>query len=61
MDFSLNKEYAIGLDREVPLAEFRQRFVIDEQDLIYLDGNSLGRLPKASQKYVQDVINHEWG
>ncbi|MCH8127351.1 kynureninase [candidate division KSB1 bacterium] len=61
MDFSLNKEYAIGLDREDPLAEFRQRFVIDEPDLIYLDGNSLGRLPKASQKYVQDVINHEWG
>ena len=40
---------AQGLDAQDPLAAFRERFVIDDPELIYLDGNSLGRLPRASR------------
>jgi len=43
------------------LAEFRQQFVITDPHLIYLDGNSLGRLPKAVAARVQQVVNDEWG
>jgi kynureninase len=35
--------YAQDLDRQEPLASFREQFVITEPELIYLDGNSLGR------------------
>lgn len=38
--------YARDLDRQDELAAFRSHFVATDPDLIYLDGNSLGRLPK---------------
>ncbi|MDB5060090.1 MAG: kynureninase, partial [Chloroflexi bacterium] len=43
-----DSSYADELDARDPLAHFRERFVVEEPDLIYLDGNSLGRLPKAT-------------
>ncbi len=49
------------LDASDPLASFRDRFVISDPDLIYLDGNSLGRLPKASVDLARDVIERQWG
>jgi kynureninase len=36
------REHAERLDAADPLAGFRERFVFDDTDLIYLDGNSLG-------------------
>jgi kynureninase len=54
-------EYAQALDAQDELAAFRQKFVIDDPDLIYLDGNSLGRLPKASVAWMRQVVEHEWG
>jgi len=54
-------DYARELDRHDPLARFRDEFVIDDSDLIYLDGNSLGRLPKRSVARLREVIEHEWG
>lgn len=53
--------YAQELDQQDELALFRQRFVIDEPELIYLDGNSLGRLPTAAISRLQQTIEHEWG
>ncbi|HEU0239990.1 MAG TPA: kynureninase [Micromonosporaceae bacterium] len=44
-----------------PLASFRDRFVITDDNLIYLDGNSLGRLPKATQDRLRRAIDVEWG
>ena len=44
-----------------PLAPFRQRFIIDEPALIYLDGNSLGRLPIATIDRSSRLIREEWG
>jgi len=53
--------YAQQLDQSDPLAHFRDRFVINDPDLIYLDGNSLGRLPKKTIPHLQDLIEKQWG
>jgi kynureninase len=48
------------LDAEDPLAGFRERFVIDDPEVIYLDGNSLGRLPHATRARVGELVE-QWG
>jgi kynureninase len=47
------------LDAIDPLARFRDRFVIKDE-LIYLDGNSLGRLPRETAVRIREVIETEW-
>ncbi|MGH8948862.1 MAG: kynureninase, partial [Acidimicrobiia bacterium] len=47
--------------RSDPLAWFKERYVFSDPDLIYLDGNSLGRLPSAAGPLVDRVLRHEWG
>lgn len=54
-------EPAVELDRSDPLALFRERYVFTDPDLIYLDGNSLGRLPAAAPTLVERVVRDEWG
>ncbi|MBX3010823.1 MAG: kynureninase [Caldilineaceae bacterium] len=49
------------LDQADELRVFREHFVATDPDLIYLDGNSLGRLPKATAALLQDVIERQWG
>lgn len=49
------------LDATDPLAGFRDEFVIDDPELIYLDGNSLGRLPVRSAARLREVVEEEWG
>ena len=61
MDFSVDEHYAHWLDEQDELAHFRERFVIDDPDLIYLDGNSLGRLPRATRARLQEMVDDEWG
>ncbi len=61
MTIRTDVEYAIDLDKHDELARFRDEFVIDDPDLIYLDGNSLGRLPKRSIDRMQAVVEGEWG
>jgi kynureninase len=55
------RERAVARDRADPLRRFRRRFVIADPDLIYLDGNSLGRLPVATRRRLRQVIDAEWG
>jgi kynureninase len=56
-----NREYALALDAADPLAKYREKFVINDPDQCYLDGNSLGRLPKATIQVVNDFLVKEWG
>jgi kynureninase len=49
------------LDAADPLASFRDRFVIDDDLVAYLDGNSLGRLPKATLERLAVFVREEWG
>jgi kynureninase len=49
------------LDAADPLAGFRDRFVFADPGLVYLDGNSLGRLPRATTERLARVVDEEWG
>jgi kynureninase len=48
------------MDRDDPLASMRDRFILPE-GVIYLDGNSLGPVPKAVPARVARMIEQEWG
>ena len=61
MKFTSAPAFAKELDAQDELAPFRDRFVIADSDTIYLDGNSLGRLPKTAVPHMQHVIEHQWG
>ena len=50
-----------ALDAADPLAAFRDRFSFADPDLVYLDGNSLGRLPRATVGRLAAVVGEEWG
>lgn len=54
-------ESVAQLDQEDPLAKFRELFVIADPEICYLDGNSLGRLPKATIDRVNSFLTDEWG
>ena len=54
-------ELAQTLDAQDELAHFRDAFVSDDPNLIYLDGNSLGRLPKNTVGVMQHAIEQDWG
>jgi kynureninase len=54
-------EYARMLDREDPLGHFRQEFVFQDPSMVYMDGNSLGRLPVKTIKYMDSAIRDQWG
>lgn len=58
---TFDRTAAVALDEADPLAHFRDRFVIDDPSLIYLDGNSLGRLPLATRDRVREVLELGWG
>ena len=51
----------MDLDRRDPLAGFRDRFAVADEQQCYLDGNSLGRLPKATLARLARVAGEEWG
>lgn len=56
----MTREQAAELDAADPLAGFRERFAISRPERIYLDGNSLGRLPRATRERVIDGLD-DWG
>lgn len=50
-----------ALDAQDPLHRFRDQFVITDPEVCYLDGNSLGRLPRKTVDVVQRYLVDEWG
>jgi kynureninase len=57
----LDREYAEKLDAADPLAGYRERFLLEDPALIYLNGNSLGALPRATLARMETVFLQEWG
>ncbi|HEV3409935.1 MAG TPA: hypothetical protein VG095_06560, partial [Chthoniobacterales bacterium] len=63
MTFSSEEEFALQLDAEDSLAQFRERFHIprgaDARPLIYFVGNSLGLMPKTTRAAVEQELE-DW-
>jgi kynureninase len=52
---------AAALDDADELRAFHERFVVAGDGLIYLDGNSLGRLPRDTAVRLTEVVQSQWG
>lgn len=61
MTFEPGLAFARRLDAQDDLASFRGAFIFAEPDLIYVDGNSLGRLPQRTVERVRTAVETEWG
>jgi kynureninase len=57
---AVTRDEALALDGADPLAAFRDRFRIEDEHKLYLDGNSLGRLPKGTRERLHRMID-QWG
>jgi kynureninase len=57
----MDRSDALTLDAQDPLHHYKNKFVVTDPDMCYLDGNSLGRLPHATVKAINDFLTHEWG
>ena len=56
----MKREDCLALDAGDPLAALREQFLLPAGK-IYLDGNSLGMLPRATPARVAQVVEQEWG
>lgn len=61
MMFNTNPQLPVQLDTDDDLAHLRDRFLIEDENLIYLDGNSLGRLPRGVPGLLQKTVTEQWG
>jgi kynureninase len=57
---AVSRAQCLALDAQDPLASLRDAFALP-QGVIYLDGNSLGALPKATAARVAELIEKQWG
>ena len=60
MSGALTRAECLAMDRQDPLAALRERFHLPD-GVIYLDGNSLGALPKQAVARVDRAVREEWG
>src|SRR5438477_856763 len=62
MHFSANEDFALQLDAEDPLRQFREQFHLplgkDARPVIYFAGNSLGLMPKSARQIVDDELDN---
>jgi kynureninase len=56
----LTREDAAALDAADPLAALREEFILDSDVVAYLDGNSLGRPPRAAARALEGVVGDGW-
>jgi kynureninase len=62
ISFDPSPLFADRLDQLDPLARFRAEFVFAaSDDVIYMDGNSLGRLPKRTEALLAQAVSGQWG
>ena len=57
---TLTRAHSETLDAEDDLAFLREAFVLPA-GVVYLDGNSLGALPRRTVERLHDVVEREWG
>ena len=55
------RQDALDIDAKDPLAKYRDLFVFTDPDVCYLDGNSLGRLPKSTVETINKFLIEGWG
>ena len=55
----ITREELAALDAADPLDRFRERFVLPD-GVVYLDGNSLGAMPREAARRVAEVAGREW-
>jgi kynureninase len=60
LEIVATREHAEWLDGTDPLSDYRERFLLPE-GVIYLDGNSLGALPRATPDRLQKLVLDQWG
>ncbi len=56
-----DRAYALDLDNKDPLRHYKSQFVVTDPEMCYLDGNSLGRLPKKTIESINKFMIDEWG
>ncbi len=56
----LTREAVSALDRDDPLARYRDLFHLPA-GLLYFDGNSLGPLVRSSRRRLHEVMDRQWG
>jgi kynureninase len=56
-----SRAHAEDQDRADPLAAFRTEFLIADDGIVYMDGNSLGRPPRAAADALASVVRSGWG
>ena len=61
MSEQYSRSYAVELDNQDALKAYRDLFMLKDRSLIYLDGNSLGRLPLKTVDYMDLAIREQWG
>ena len=57
---NINRAYCQALDACDLLRDHRERFDLPERT-VYLDGNSLGALPKATASRIEGLVREQWG
>jgi kynureninase len=60
-EFEPGLEFARRLDAGDQLAAFRDEFALADPELLYVDGNSLGRLPVSTVTRMREVVERQWG
>lgn len=57
---TISREDVLQLDRDDPLKEHKAKFYLPD-GIIYMDGNSLGALPRLTKEVVNNTVEKEWG
>lgn len=61
MTIDVSRAFAQHMDQIDDLSSFRDRFFNSDPEMIYVDGNSLGRLPQTTMATMANMVEQEWG